>query len=351
MDYVTNDCKKWCRMVFRSGVVLMAAAIIGLGSEGTSLALDAAGRVPELIEQAKRATVGVLKGDGFEEQKDDFGVPVSIRGTGIHIGQGLILTVRHAVERVQGGKHVVPEVIQVLTDDLRELPAVRKGASAFLDVALYQLSVGESEWPPSSVPLAEDPATYGDAVFTVGYPLGWGPAISYGIVGNPNTFLPTVQSRLIQVDMSVCRGNSGGGVMNHQGRLVGLVHAIIQTEMEQEDRRCSRFAFALPGLLVKRVATALIDGQTPSFSLLGLHLDMVSHEGRRALRITKVSGPSRHAGFRKGDLVVGINGVPIHSSAQLKNYLIEQTEPGETVAVLVLRDEQPQEIPVVLGGS
>ena len=57
----------------------------------------------------------------------------------------------------------------------------------------------------------------GERVFTVGYPLGWGPAISYGYIGNPNTFLQTVQSRLLQVDLSACSGNSGGGLFNAHG--------------------------------------------------------------------------------------------------------------------------------------
>ncbi|MDR4493182.1 MAG: S1C family serine protease [Nitrospirales bacterium] len=303
------------------------------------------------IERAKQATVGILGGSAQGDVVEDFGISVSVKGTGIHIGHGLVVTARHAVERTEGSKQIVPETIRVLTDDLRELTAIRKGASAYMDVAVYQLSHNELEWPSSSVPVSAQAVTYGDEVFTVGYPLGWGPAISFGHIGNPNAFLPTLQSRVMQVDLSACRGNSGGGLLNLDGELIGLVHAIIQTEMEQEDRRCSRFAFALPGLLVNRVVTTLQEGRIPGFSLLGLHLGTRNKDGRWVLVIDKASGPSRHAGFRKDDVLVAINGVPITSSAQLKNYLIEQTEPGQSVTISILRGEVDKDVDVILGGG
>lgn len=333
------------------GIILFALFIIGwILHVATPLFAESPDRAAR-IERAKQATVGIL-GEAVEDDlQKDFGVSVSVRGTGIHLGQGYIVTARHAVERTQGSRQVIPETIRVLTDDLRELTAMRKGANAYMDVALYQLSHNELEWPASSVPVSPQSVTYGDEVFTVGYPLGWGPAISFGNVGNPNAFLPTLQSRVMQIDLSACRGNSGGGLLNLEGELVGLVNAIIQTDMEQGDRRCSRLAFALPGLLVNRVIIALQENRTPGFSLLGLQLGTRNKDGRWVLVIEKASGPSRHAGFRKEDMVVAINGIPITSSAQLKNYLIEQTEPGQSVTISIRREEVDKDVEVILGGG
>ena len=89
--------------------------------------------------------------------------------------------------------------IQVLTDELQEVSAIRQGANTYLDVAVYKIQGDESDWPVSHVQFAEHDISYGDDVFTVGYPMGRGPALSFGRVGNPNTFLPTIQSRLVQV--------------------------------------------------------------------------------------------------------------------------------------------------------
>jgi serine protease Do len=305
----------------------------------------------QAIEQAKLATVGILQADQADIPDQDEGLPVKVRGSGIHIGQGIIVTARHAVERTEGGKVVVPETLSVITDDLRELPALRQGANTYLDVAVYRLQSPESEWPRAHVHFADEQVTFGDRVFTVGYPLGWGPAITFGAIGNPDTFLATVQSRLMQVDLSACNGNSGGGLLNHHGQLVGLVHAIIQTELEHEDRRCSRFAFALPGNLVQRVVTAVIAGNEPGFSVLGIHLQTVRMGNRWAMVVAKVTGPSRHAGFRKGDVLLAIDDEPVATPAQLKNYLIERTEPGQTVVLRVQRGDSQETISVRLGRS
>lgn len=303
------------------------------------------------IEQAKFATVGILQSDAMRTDGPAYGVPLNIRGSGIHLGEGVILTARHAVERSEGGKLVVPDVVHVLTDDLRELPATRQGANAYLDVAVYKLQGEQSDWPISSVQFSEHDVTYGDSVFTVGYPMGRGPALSYGKVGNPNTFLPTVQSRLVQVDLSACRGNSGGGLINDEGKLVGLVHAIIQTEISPAERGCSRFGFALPGMLVKRVVRTVLAGKAPGFSVLGIHLDTIKEGNRWVLGVAKATGPSRHAGFRKGDVLVAIDELVITTPAQLKNYLIERTEPGQTVVLRVQRGKTQRTISVRLGGS
>src|SRR5690606_9452546 len=139
------------------------------------------------IEQAKRATVGILQSDQSESSRLGQGLPVNVRGSGLHIGQGVIVTARHAVERAEGGTFVIPESIQIVTDDLRELPAARQGANTYLDVAVYRLQASESDWPPAHIVFSESEVTYGDPVFTVGYPLRWGPAITFGTIGNPNT--------------------------------------------------------------------------------------------------------------------------------------------------------------------
>ena len=303
------------------------------------------------IEQAKLATVGILQANIAQAEDLGYGVPIKIRGSGIYLGEGIIVTARHAVERSEGGKVVVPDRIRVLTDDLRELSAIRQGANTYLDVAVYKIQGDESDWLTSHVQFAVHDVTYGDEVFTVGYPMGRGPALSFGKVGNPNTFLPTVQSRLVQVDLSACRGNSGGGLLNDEGELVGLVHAIIQTDTSQTERGCSRFGFALPGRLVKRVVDAVVAGKSPGFSVLGIHLETIKEGTRWVLGVAKASGPSRHAGFRKGDVLIAIDEQKIITAAQLKNYLIERTKPGQTVIIKVQRGETQRDISVTLGKS
>ncbi len=345
-------------ITFRKNMRLHSFLIVGslvfcLGvGLSPALADDSASNMyARAIEQAKLATVGILPTLATNTEALDYRLSVKIRGSGIHVGDGVIVTARHAVERSEGGKRVVPEEIHVLTDDFREVPAIRRGANTYMDVAVYSLQGDEADWPLSHVQFSEAEVTYGDEVFTVGFPMGRGPALTFGRVGNPNTFLPTVQSRLVQVDLLACRGNSGGGLLNHEGQLVGLVHAIIQTETLKAERGCSRLGFALPGMLVKRVVDTVLNGKIPGFSVLGIHLETLKEGGRWKLGVAKATGPSRHAGFRKGDILVAIDELKITSSAQLKNYLIEHTQPGQTVVLRVQRGDIHRDISVKLGKS
>ncbi len=345
-----NTVKKQ-KMNMISRCILAAVLVIGFGSLSRVEAEPISNDYSAVIEQAKLATVGILQSQIETTDSPEYGLPVAIRGSGIHIGKGVILTARHAVERSEGGKIVVPDQIHVLTDDLQEVAAIRQGANTYLDVALYTLQGSESVWPRTHVSFAEDDATYGDDVFTVGYPMGRGPALSFGKVGNPNTFLSTVQSRLVQIDLSACRGNSGGGLLNEHGQLVGLVHAIIQTEDVKAERGCSRFGFAVPGRLVQRVVEAVLAGKIPGFSVLGIHLETTKKGERWVLSVAKATGPSRHAGFRKGDVLLTIDDLLITTPAQLKNYLIEDTRPGQTVSIHVKRGDSHRTISVTLGES
>jgi len=304
--------------------------------------------ISEVTENSKRATVGILK-PAIDQATISGSTPISVRGTGIHMGKGYILTARHAIEREAGGKRVAAETIQVITSDLHQVTAKFIGRNTFLDIALYHIPENIQPASLAIATFAQQPPLAGEEVFTVGYPLGWGPAMSFGRVGNPNTFLQTVQSRLIQVDLSACSGNSGGGLFNPRGEVVGIVHAIIQTESIQGERRCSRFAFSVPGSLVQKVVRSLIDGTRIHFSKLGLNLSAVKQNNRWAIAVKRATGPARQAGFKKGDVVLAIDHQPVHTAAQLKNYLIEHTEPGQEVSIHIHRNQQPRTLRVILG--
>ncbi len=321
------------------------AVVVGMGGAGTGRAST---ETVSGIERAKRATVGIFAPE-HEAYKQTGKGHFVMQASGVHLHDGYILTAHHAVEREERGKRVVQEEIRVLTTDLEELPAKLVGVSAFLDIAVYRLTDGAGRLP--NVGFAERESQAGDAVLTIGYPLGWGPAFGFGRIGNPNTFLPTAESRLMQLALPACSGNSGGGLFDEQGQLVGVMHAIIETGKEDGPGRCSQFAFAVPGSLVQRVVAALIRGEQPTFSRLGIGLTAVQMGTQWRVAVSDVMGPARDAGIQKGDVILAINGTEITAGAQLKNYLIERTMPGQQVTVKILRGQQEQTVVVTLGRS
>ena len=332
--------------MFKIAAIIYCAS--GLCLLTPSLLLANTSDFAEIVNEAKHGTVGILKQTEARSTSPNRR-SLTVKGSGIYLGDGYVLTARHATKREGEGKTVDPLHVSVISSTLEESSATLVGVNDFLDVALYRVPQETRPHGLSPRTFSQAEALPGDRVFTVGYPLGWGPAISYGRIGNPNTFLPTIQSRLLQVDLSSCSGNSGGGLFNAQGEIVGVVHAIIQTEKTQGERHCSRFAFAVPGPLVHKIVAALIQDKPVHFSKLGLQLTSVKIGKQWRMAVAQATGPARRAGFKKGDVLLSIDNQRVDSASQLKNYLIERTQPFQSVSIRILRDHKEKLIRVILG--
>ena len=305
---------------------------------------------PETIERAKKATVGILE-DTQDPRVPDKPGKIKIRGTGFHLRNGYIVTARHAVEKNSPMGHIVPKIIHILTTDLHELVAQIVGESAYLDVVVYRLNQKDRPILDVGTGFAADPPAVGSEVFTVGYPMGWGPTMAFGRIGNANTFLQTVDTRLLQADLSACSGNSGGALYNEGGEVVGIMHAVIQTDKEESHVFCSQMAFAIPGTLASRIVAAAIEGKPLAFSKLGIQMTAVKDGTKWRMAVKDVSEPAKAAGIQKHDIILAIEDTEILDAAHLKNYLIERTVPGQRVSVKVRRAEADLTFTVTLAGG
>ena len=302
------------------------------------------------LERAKRVTLGILE-DTQDPRAPEKPGKIKIRGTGFHLHDGYIVTARHAVEKSSPSGQVVPKVIHVLTTDLHEVAAQIVGESAYLDVVVYRLNQQDRPVLPVEAPFAVETPPVGSEVFTVGYPMGWGPTMAFGRIGNANTFLQTVETRLIQADLSACSGNSGGALFNVEGEVVGILHAVIQTDKDESHVYCSQMAFAIPGTLAARIVSAAIEGKPLAFSKLGIHMTAVKDGTRWRIAVKDVAEPAKSAGIQKHDILLAIEDTEILDAAHLKNYLIERTAPGQRVAVKVRRAEADLTFTVTLAGG
>ena len=339
----------WACMNRAPGCAVVVGVLIMLIGPALGMAESQDRRSPTGIQLAKRATLGVLQ-PGEDAQRQGGKAHFVMRGTALHLRDGYLLTARHVAEQDEAGRRALAKHITVLTADLDEVSATLVGINAFLDLAVYRLPHDMLGRLPN-ISLAPGDPDPGEEVFTIGYPLGWGPAIAFGRIGNPSTFLPTVDTRLLQIDLSVCAGNSGGGLFNAGGELIGIMHAMIQTTSERGEQPCSPLAFAAPGQLVHRVTSALIHGEQPGFSKLGTALTAVRMGTRWRVAVAEANGPAREGGVQKGDVLLAIENTDIADGAQLKNYLIERTVPGQNVTLRILREGKEHVLHVTLGKS
>lgn len=318
---------------------------------GADLRAETEPRSHDALIRAKEVTVGILT-DTQDQRTPEIPGKVAIRGTGFHLRDGYIVTARHAVEKHElSTGTIVQRQIRILTHDLHELAADLVGESAFMDVVVYRLIEAHRSKLTTGTSFATEELLPGMDVFTVGYPLGWGPTMAFGRLGNINAFLQTVETRLIQADLSACSGNSGGGLFNGQGEIVGILHAVIQTDKEETQAYCSRMAFAIPGRLAERIVNAALSGKTLAFSRLGVHLNSVKDGTRLRVAVKDVSEPAKAAGIQKHDILLAIDGTEILDAAQLKTFLIEHTTPNQEVSVKVRRIDADLTFHVVLSGG
>lgn len=324
--------------------------LAAIGGAGVLHAEPLASNTQDSFLRAKQATVGILE-DTQDPRTPEKPGKITIRGTGFHVRDGYIVTARHAVEKNGPSGQIIPKAIHFLTTDLHELVAQIAGESSYLDVVIYRLNQMDRPLLPATAPFAPGDLTVGTEVFTVGYPMGWGPTMAFGRIGNLNTFLQTVETRLIQADVSACSGNSGGGLFNHAGEVVGIMHAVIQTEKEETQVHCSQMAFAIPSTLAERIVNAAVEGKPLSFSKLGIHMTAVKDGTKWRIAVKDVADPAKAAGIQKHDILLAIEDTEILDAAQLKNYLIERTTPGQDVSVKVRRIDADLTFHVVLGGG
>ncbi|HTL60194.1 MAG TPA: S1C family serine protease [Nitrospira sp.] len=334
----------------RAAATAMLACLAALPIVGPATAFGETGAQAETIERVKNATVGILE-DTQDPRTPDKPGNIKIRGTGFHLHDGYIVTARHAVEKNSPTGHIVPKIIHVLTTDLHELVAQIVGDSAFLDVVVYRLNQRDRSVLDVATTFATEAPAVGSEVFTVGYPMGWGPTMAFGRIGNANTFLQTVETRLLQADLSACSGNSGGPLYNQRGEVVGIMHAVIQTDKDETHVFCSQMAFAIPGTLASRIVAAAIEGKPLTFSKLGIYMTAVKEGTKWRMAVKEVSEPAKAAGIQKHDILLAIEDTEILDAAHLKNYLIERTVPGQRVSVKVRRAEADLTFTVTLAGG
>ena len=177
--------------------------------------------------------------DGKDNKKDSAGKRQSV-GTGVVITErGSILTNLHVV--------LGTSRIQVVFADGTESEAVVTGVDPDNDLAVLQAKKLPDDLQPATLITTGD-LRPGDEVLAVGFPFGFGPSASTGVVsGLKREFLSSDGQRalanLIQFDAAANPGNSGGPLVNMEGEVLGIVTAILNPTQQ---RFFVGLAFAVP---------------------------------------------------------------------------------------------------------
>jgi serine protease Do len=250
------------------------------------------------------------------------------------------------------------------------------GASIAYDIALIKVTGSDYARMSSNGAQAADWCTdeevyVGDTVYTVGNPMGEGISVTKGVISRDSEgFYADITGtgnnyrtyRVLRTDAPINGGNSGGGLFNKQGQLVGIVNG--KTGSSSSSSSIDDMGYALPANSIRRVIElfkANENGAISSPSLQRAYLGVVSEVtsstanyvetdgvGRvqivQTLTVTSTSSGSLAENvLQAGDEIrtVCVNNGTVHTVTrdyQLTNYILEAQKVGDTITVGITRN-------------
>lgn len=260
-----------------------------------------------------------------EEQEVQRGV-----GSGFIIsGDGYVMTNAHVVEGAD-------DVTVTLTDK-REFKAKIIGFDKRTDVALVKIDGGGL---PFLTLGNSNKIKVGEWVIAIGSPFGLDNTVTAGIVSakarDTGDYLP-----LIQTDVAVNPGNSGGPLINMRGEVIG-----INSQIYSRSGGYMGISFAVPIDEAIRIAEQLKASGKVSRGRIGVQIGEVTKDVAESLGLNKAQGalvqrvesasPAEKGGLEAGDIILKFNGGVVEKSSDLPR-MVGGCKPGTRVTVSVWR--------------
>jgi serine protease Do len=260
-------------------------------------------------------------------------------GSGFIISNdGFVLTNAHVVEGAD-------EVTVTLTDR-REFQAKVLGADKRSDVALLKV---EARNLPRLTMGDSGKIRVGEWVIAIGSPFNLENTVTAGIISakarDTGEYLPLIQS-----DVAVNPGNSGGPLINLRGEVIGITSQIATLSGGYNG-----ISFAVPIDEVMRVADQLKKTGRVTRGRLGVQISEVTRDVAESLGMGKArgaevsmvepGGPAEKGGIKVGDIILKFNGAPVDRTPDLPR-LVGSAPIGSRAVVTVWRRGAQQEIAV-----
>ncbi len=253
-------------------------------------------------------------------------------GSGIIYNQrGHILTNYHVV---QGAERLL-----VRLSDKREFWAKIAGVDQQTDLAILKIFSFKG-FPVPEFETERD-LEVGEWVMAVGNPYGLQGTVTVGVIGAKGRFGLGIadHENFIQTDASITPGNSGGPLVDMEGKIIG-----INTAVEEIG---AGMGFAIPMEMAVRVADELIQRGKVERGWVGLEakpltrdmarlLDVPYKRGRVVVEGVEKKAPAELAGIQKGDVILSYDGREIIGVRKLKT-LVAATQAGKTAPIKILR--------------
>lgn len=266
-------------------------------------------------------------------------------GSGVIISKdGYIVTNHHVVE---GATKVT-----VRTKDGTEYDAKIIGSDSKSDLAVIKIEASDLQ---AAIMGTSADLSVGDEAIAIGNPLGeLGGTVTQGIISalDREINIDGQTMTLLQTDTAINKGNSGGGLFNNNGELIGIVNA------KSSGSSVEGLGFAIPIDTAKPVITSLIEnGYVTGRPQLGVSMVNISDDtsafqagvNELGVYIAKVNDGSaaQEAGLQVRDRVIKVDGEEITTSSQISK-IVSSKQVGDTIQLVIERDGKQQTITATL---
>ena len=287
-------------------------------------------------------------------------------GSGVVISPtGLILTNYHVIHGATEEKIFIwfysPEELNYYRTKIL-------GIDPLADLALLQVIMPEDKLPLTHLVLegVEDNIKMGNTVYAIGHPVGLQWTVSQGIINHENraSFI-NGYIRLLQHTAQIQKGNSGGALINDDGKLVGINTYILQPP-GKDGPLYTGFGYATRGDIIKfSISKMLSDGLVtrPALGIIAFNFQEFTRIGIVAAwedpanefldapetlpKLPDIFGViilktdetpwSKLQGLKDYDIIVSINGLPVNHMSDLHR-IIREMDIGEVITLMINRE-------------
>jgi serine protease Do len=273
-------------------------------------------------------------------------------GSGIIVSaDGYILTANHVVEGAD-------EIKVGISNDKTEYVAKLVGSDPATDIAVLKISARNL---PAIVLGDSSQLEVGDVVLAIGNPFGLGQTVTRGIISALGRSLPDIDDGntpqryqdFIQTDASINKGNSGGALVDAEGRLIGINDAIVSPSGTS-----AGIGFAVPINMARNVMEGIISGGRVARGYLGINPQDVDAGLAQSFGVPNSGGalvtdvgpntPAAKAGLVSGDVITAINDKQISGADNLR-VTVSQLRPGSAATVKFIRNRVEKSVVATLG--
>ncbi len=311
--------------------------------EGTNPARQFSDALANAVDKVM-PTVVVIRTEKIQYRKvphDLFGFRYSVvaeelvgEGSGVIIDErGYVLTSWHVLDGAD------PRSLEVVLNDGTKLPAQFIGCNESTDLAVLKIKGEETYWP--AVEFGDsDALRVGEVVIAIGSPYSFQGSVTVGNVSQKGRRIHLLPYEdFIQTDAPITEGNSGGPLIDVDGRLMGINTAVL-TEAKREG---VDIAFSVPSRLAMVIAKSLIEKGKHEWPWVGAIFRTTGTPGDTRVKVTDVwrDTPAARAGMQVGDVVLEVNGKKMKEESDILREIFNRSV-GEKLLFLTERDNKKQ---------